>query len=307
MAAADEVWRLQNGTDAESAFFQRMIGQKKPGGGSRQGVYLATPDGELLGRINTRNASRVEKMLREGLAKWERMASKSAAGAPEFPRSDRWESDLPAGGLTLRLFKRDIEPTPEPAMGRVWNLDHAWFSAEEASALLPRQIVVGMRTSVPRAIATRLSRFHLVDNVTGQSLPFAEAEIRRQDMWLEVTAVDSRTIRARLTGQVICQADSWLMGLNDWTPRRPWPRRLETVLRGQVEVDVATRRVLRFDVVGLADWAGRTRFNARRTPSGRFAVAISLVGEEAAQIAPAFVDVYDAPWIGTLRRPTVVR
>ena len=33
VAAADEVWRLQNGTDAESAFFQRMIGQDKPGGG----------------------------------------------------------------------------------------------------------------------------------------------------------------------------------------------------------------------------------------------------------------------------------
>ena len=52
---ADEVWRLQRGDDGECRFFRAMAdaGHYGKGGGTRQGIYLASPSGRLLSSINS--------------------------------------------------------------------------------------------------------------------------------------------------------------------------------------------------------------------------------------------------------------
>ena len=52
--AADETWRLQRGDDDECRFFQSFADQAhyRGAGGSRQGIYVVTPAGELLASGN---------------------------------------------------------------------------------------------------------------------------------------------------------------------------------------------------------------------------------------------------------------
>ncbi|MCH8148173.1 MAG: hypothetical protein IH987_09320, partial [Planctomycetes bacterium] len=48
---ADEVFRLQSHADPESRFFQSIAdhGHYRAKGGTRQGIYVCTPNGKLLG------------------------------------------------------------------------------------------------------------------------------------------------------------------------------------------------------------------------------------------------------------------
>ena len=50
MCAADEVWRLQRGSEADCVFFQHMVngGKRITDRGSRQGVWVCAPRGLLL-------------------------------------------------------------------------------------------------------------------------------------------------------------------------------------------------------------------------------------------------------------------
>jgi len=72
--AADEVFRLQGGTDPECRLFQKFAEQGHYGGRpgtTRQGTYAATPSGELLASINSNDPQRIADMLRRALDKWQ--------------------------------------------------------------------------------------------------------------------------------------------------------------------------------------------------------------------------------------------
>ena len=60
VAVADEVGRLQRGTDAESKLFQGFCEQGHYGGrtqptNTRQGIYAIAPSGRFLASINSTN------------------------------------------------------------------------------------------------------------------------------------------------------------------------------------------------------------------------------------------------------------
>lgn len=304
---ADEVWRLQRGNDAECLFFQRSVNRGKPitDGGSRQGIWVIAPDGKLLARINSNSAERVLETLREGLAAWraippdERRLPADAKLKPEH----RWEFDFPEDGLVLARIARDLEGETKSSDER-WNRDFTWFSRAEARGFLPDEPVAGASHAVPAKLVLRLARFALVDNVRGQTIPYARQEV---DAELVATVVrrDRDRVALRLSGSSVAFAKGpWLLGDNLWLPTREWPHGIRVALVGEAEFDLAAGRFVGFELVGLGTRLGRTQFNGRSKGPETSTVGFHLALERSPRrIAPTFLALYGAAWVRLPKSP----
>lgn len=266
--ATDEVYRLQNGTDAECRLFQTFAEKGHYGGRpgtTRQGTYAATPGGDLLASVNSNNPDRIAAMLRDALAKWEKLApgDRLPAGDPkdQAPSLRRAERYYPAGGLVLHVYSRDL-PRADAAegwRGKAWNQDYAWFRKEEAQQFLPAAARVGQAHDVPAPLVRRLARAHLVDNVRGQTRPFDEQHVETARLTAEVTAVDGGVVSLRLVGATRAAAEgNWSVGGRrggrDAGPRK---RGYEAKLLGKATYDAVGGRFLTFELVAVGTrWGG---------------------------------------------------
>ena len=303
---ADEVWRLQRGDDAESKHFQRMANQGHygGGGGTRQGIYVASADGTLHASVNSLDPKHVIKTLDAGLEAWKKHTGggpvPAAATGPEPTKltgAARWEDSFPEGGLVLRSFNRDLGPAADRAR---WNQDHLWIARDEIKGLLPTPAAVGARRKVDRKLVERLVCFHLVDNVRGQTLPFAPEEIVGATIHAEITKVTETHITLVYWGSTRAQTDgSWKLGENDWKPKQKWPRSVETNLWGEARYQRDYERFESFRLVAIGSRSGRTSMNARRDDhTGSIGFSFSIAPDTPAhRVAPAFVDVYGVDWV----------
>lgn len=309
--ATDEVWRLQRGDGPECRYFQNFADHAhyRRAGGTRQGIYVCTAAGELLGSLNSNDPAAVAKMLRASLEKWsatpepERRLPKNV----EFKPAHRWEDSFPKDGLVLLSANRDLPADGDPSHAAAdrWNRDHAWFSREEARAWLPTDPRIGAKHDLPKMLLHRLARFHLVDNVRGQTLPFAPAEVRNAQIQTEVTQRIGDRVHLRITGRIRTSAGKeWLLKDTGWTPRSHAPHGVETKLLGRAVYDLSSSAFTSFELIALGRRQGYTEMNARgRGPGGGpIGFVFTLAPRTPAhRVAPAFVDVYGAAWI---RRPT---
>ena len=87
----------------------------------------------------------------------------------------RWEDSYPIDGLILKGAKSDLlsDPPSFDKRGDRWNMDHIWFNKKEVQLWIPKNHKVGSIYECPKLIKERLFRFHFVDNVRGQTSPFA--------------------------------------------------------------------------------------------------------------------------------------
>jgi len=310
VCAADEVWRLQRGSEADCVLFQRMIngGERITDRGSRQGMWLCAPSGKLLANINTRNVERVLETLERGLAAWKALPAEArrlpddVALEPEH----RWEGSWPEHGLVLSRIARDLSAAgpggdPEPR----WNREHAWFSRGEIAALFPAEAWEGER-ELP-LLARRLARFHLVDNARGQTLPYADAEVLEATLTARVVERSDRRLALRLAGATSAIAEGpWLLGENIWKPRNELPHGIELELAGEATLDRQTGRLTAFDLVAIGHRWGRTATNGRGRDSspGLIGFHFALADPREPRIAPTFIAVYDADWVVAPDVPT---
>jgi len=302
VCTADEVWRLQRGSEADCVFFQRAVngGKRITDPGTRQGTWILAPDGTLLGRTSSRKPEEVRAVLEAALARWEELpaAARRLPEGVELDPAHRWEDSYPEGGLVLVGTVRDLsaEGLAAPPPG-AWNRDFAWFSRAEVEALT-RGLVPGESRAWP-LLAERLARFHLVDNARGQTLPYAPAELRRARLTATVTARVGEQLVLRLEGETeaLCEGP-WRLGDNLWTPAGEHPRGIEARLLGRAVLDGATGRFSAFELVAVARRFGHTQNNGRgREPApSRLAFHLTLAPPEP-RVAPTFVALYDADWI----------
>src|SRR5262249_24608955 len=154
---------------------------ERPSSTSMQGIYVIAPGGALLGSLNALAPEPVAAMLRAALAKWDELPpeQRRLSDGASFASLHRWEDSYPEGGLVLVRTARDLSPTLDPTSPALqpFNRDQVWFVAAEARSLLPERLEVGAEREIPRALFERIARFHLVDDVRGQTLPFAPAEV----------------------------------------------------------------------------------------------------------------------------------
>jgi hypothetical protein len=305
VCAADEVWRLQRGSDADCVFFQRMVngGARIVDRGSRQGLWVCAPGdphGEVLAYTGARDADAVLATLAEGLAAWRALPPehRRLPADVELEPRHRWEHNYPEGGLVLERVARDLSPAGlDAAPSDRWNRDFAWFTAAEVRSLVPPDAAPGDTVELP-LVARRLARFCLVDNVRGQTIPYAEGELREARLEARVTARDGDRVTLELEGETEAVADGpWRLGEGSWKPFEEHPHGLRANLIGRAALDLGTGRFTAFDLVALGRFHGRTTHNARPGADAEGLVGFHLGLATGARVAPTFLSLYDADWV----------
>jgi len=274
-------------------------------GGSRQGIYVCSPGGKLLASINSLNPDDVLKMIDDGLDKWNNLPL-SERQLPENYKPQtvhRWEDSYPVKGLVLKSAKADVftDPPVQSERGDRWNMDHVWFSKDEARLWLPKDPKEGDTYQLPTILKDRLFRFHMVDNVRGQTLPFAPQEIKEAHVQVKVIKQNKSNIQINISGHSWAVAKGpWLLGENDWTPTHELDHGIQTNLLGDATYNLELETFTDFEMVALGKWHGKTQNNGRHSGprTGRIGTLYSLATDSPAdRIAPAFVDLYNADWI----------
>ena len=78
MPATDEVWRLQGASEEDATLFQKIAnkGHYRKAGGTRQGIYVCSPSGQLLSSVNSLNPEVVLKTIENGLEQWKKLSAR---------------------------------------------------------------------------------------------------------------------------------------------------------------------------------------------------------------------------------------
>ena len=293
--AADEVYRMQNlktGTDPECRLFQKFAEQghyRRPNA-TRQGTYCVSPSGILLGSLNSNDPKRIADLMEKSLAKWATLKREERL-LPDDPRKQladikRPERYYPEDGLVLNVTSRDMprdkaQANPTRASWRelAWNQDFAWFTKAEARQFVPALALVGKKQDLPALLLHRLACTHLVDNVRGQTSPFAESQVKKARLSTEVTAVDGDVISLRLEGETRTEMEG----------RRE--HGLDMRLLGKAMFDRATGRFRTFELVAVGSRWGSTQLNGRRgdTDAAPIGILFTLAEDSPCErVAPAF-------------------
>jgi hypothetical protein len=211
VALACNDWYLRRQEDAAGNFWRRVSSQgpnNGQGGSTRQGRYVFTVAGKLLGFNNNRGPERLLQTLRESLKAWDALpVADRTADAEQAPdrRDPQFDRHPPEGGLILKVYSRTLDENDggwtrlsAPAADSGENFherghgaarDHLWIRAAEWKALIPpADAKAGMRYPVPEPLARRIVRFHLHDNTRGEPTPWNHADVRQANLELVVVA-----------------------------------------------------------------------------------------------------------------------
>ena len=298
---------MQGAEDEDAMMFQSIAdkGHYQKKGGSRQGIYVLSPSGDLLSSVNSLNPDVVLDVIKEGLKKWDTLPKKQKRLPKNFSKKieHRWEDSYPIHGLVLKGVKSDLlsDPPSFDNRGDRWNMDHIWFNKNEVQLWIPKNHKVGSIYECPKLIKERLFRFHFVDNVRGQTLPFAPQEIKSAKLSMVVTGSTDSTTTFSISGNANAVAKGdWLLGDNDWTPSHSLDHRIITQVLGSAIYDKRKSFFVEFELVVLGEWFGKTQNNGRHKgpESGNIGIFYTISNDpEGSIIAPAFVDMYNADWI----------
>ena len=278
---------LQRQQDAEGDLFRLLAEQGHYGGrfqptDTRQGMYVGTPDGELLASCNVHGADRLLPVLHAALHKWEapdRVAAAVAAdgGAPDA----RFRRRPPEGGLVLRVWVRDLPRDPsvdtrrEDWRRRAFNLDHAWFRPEEAAALIPPDPKVGDEMPWPAGLARRLARYHFIDNVRGETPMWRPEQVEVAEVRTRVIAVEGGRVEAAFEGEARMGAhDAWVEDFS--RESRESDHRIEVRLRGTGTWLPDSARFAHFELSAVGTRAGATKYNSRHDDPGPAPIGYAL-------------------------------
>ena len=213
-------WYLRRRNDAEGRFFMDMTKESPRGDAgdrTRQGRYVFTAAGKFLGFNNNRGPDRILAMLRDSLTKWEALpeAERRPATVPaEAPEEARYRRVPPADGAVVKVFTRVLDRAgdgtlqavkpPEAAAddfrhrGLGAAVDHLWLNASDLKALLQAAAgPAGTAVPLPRPLAHRVARYHLVDDTRGEPPHWSRDEVKT----CTVTLVPESPRRARLRGE----------------------------------------------------------------------------------------------------------
>lgn len=295
IAVAADDWYQRRREDAEGKFFREVANQgprKGAGGSTRQGIYIFTADGKLLGYRNAGQAPDVMRdMLKRGLRDFEKLPE--AQRRPGVIKVEdagkvdrRFARTPPEGGLVLRAFTRilDVEDgqyvrgSSKARWGDLPARDHVWLTEKEWKSLVPAKPAKGDKAAVPSGIALRVLRFHLTDNTRGEPPMWRNEDVRKYEMTLTVESVSETEIVLRLDGSALLASSA---------DASKAARGYEVRLLGKLRYERTKKAFTAFDVVAVGEHWGEGPFTrgARpgRTPLG---VAFELVPTKADDLVP---------------------
>lgn len=300
---AENDWYQRRRQDAVGTFFRSVADQgprKGQGGSTRQGHYAMTAGGKLLAYNNNRGSERHAGMLKDALRKWDALpasdrkpgAVKVAALKPD-QLDKKYARIMPQGTVVLksstRLLKQsgvlftacgaDDHPNQ---WGHLAAHNSVWLQAKEIAQL--RELDSAEPVDLPKAIAYRLMRYHLVDNTRGEPNSWGREEVKKYQLTIRTPA--GKPQRRILEGAVLLEHgesrgfDAKLLGYFDLDPKHDTLTAVQIVVLG--------------DHWGSGTYTGGAR--AGRTPLG---IAFSLADVEkdpAARVPPHGSGWLDGYW-----------
>ena len=298
--ATDEVWRLQNLDDPECIHFRKIadVGHYRAHKSTRQGIYVCTPSGVLLGSLNTHNVGKVKNLLLTSLKKYSELDSdqRLLKDTRSILPDHRWEQSKPVDGLELTMIARDLPASCKPGEPKdsEWNQDRVWFSKSEARQFLPADlsgIKKEQQYSVPTNLVARIVRFSIVDTVKGQTTHYKLNEVRESELTATIEHFDETTVRIAFKGQTDAESKG--------SRGQDMPHGIQTKLLGTALFDREKQRFDQFEIVAIGSRWGRTVFNRRskqldETPVG---FVFQMTPPHAPSIAPSFLYAYNAKWV----------
>ena len=255
--AIDQAYQRRQ-KDTEGEFYRKIVNQsprKDFGNQTTQGLYMAAADGRFLGYTNHRSPERVMRMLNEA---WSIRTTTNSSALSNVTVDRQFNPELPRGGVEIRVQARILGgyDEPETQFERIFQTslsrDNLWVTAQEH-----KQLVAG---EVADSLATRIARYHLVDNTRGEPPMWRTSEIRSSKYSI---------VNGKLTGRVELSTESG-------------DRSYSCDLLGTIEHDGTA--ITRFDVVALGQFSGEGRYT-RNAPKKPFPLGISFTLSDGTDLA----------------------
>lgn len=184
-------WYQRRRQDAEGDFFRSVADQgPRNGNGTRQGHYVLTAGGKLLGYNNNRGPERRLAMIKGSLEKWDALSpDEKKITVPERGKEDpKFKRSLPKGATVVKDFTRALEKKDGTLSAAIIDgstpltaVDHLWIKEDEIKEL---RAVVASGGELPTRLAQRIARYHLIDNVRGEPRSWQRSEIKSIEITL---------------------------------------------------------------------------------------------------------------------------
>jgi hypothetical protein len=294
IAVTGDDWYQRRRQDEEGEFFRKVADQgprKGEGGSTRQGTYLLTAGGKLLGYKNAGQAPDVMRdVLRQGLTAWRKLSEEERKPgrtlATENSKVDRqFTRQPPAGAGIVNVYTRVLERKNSTefqccsGLGMAAARDHLWVLLKEIDALANPRATQGQTVEMPASLAERILRFHLVDDTRGEPPHWSPVEIRKREFTLVAVESTPKLCKLKLEGRALLATDA--------DPMKA-ARGFDVHLQGFITIDTDQRRLTRFDLVALGEHWGEGTFTrgarAGRSPLG--VVFELLTGDSPADQVP---------------------
>ena len=186
VAVTGDDWIQRRRKDQVGEFF-RSVAQQGPQRDhhTKQGHYVLTVGGKLLGFDNSRGLERRLEMMKEALKKWEGLpVADKKAEVPELRRlDDGYHHELPEGGQIVKVFTRSLEERDgrlqrlaAVEVGNQAAVDHLWLKKEEVGKL--GELIASGGGEIPEWLGLRIGKFYLRDNTRGEPRDWKKEEIK---------------------------------------------------------------------------------------------------------------------------------
>jgi hypothetical protein len=263
-----DVWYEERRQDAGGDFYRKVVFQRDGMVADRttQGFYIFSPDGALIRGWNNRDVGKLREALRRAADDYRPPKS----GALDAKPDSNFARTPPPGGLVVDVHSRilkgewpeasdDWQKIFRSATGR----DHLWITKQEVDALA--------RGDFPKSLATRIARYHCIDNTRGEPPMWERPEVSNLRM-------DCRPAKSgfSIEGEVRLATAAGERGYD---------------ARATGVVEAKGDRVTRFDLVVRGDFFGEGTFT-KGAPKGKFTLAIAFT---LAEESPARAEIRKVP------------
>ena len=183
--AADD-WYQRRRKDKVGEFFAKVVDQSpRKGVHTKQGHYIFTATGKLLGFNNNRGPEKRLAMIKDALSEWDKLPKDvRKVDVPERGKNDQgFYRELPKGGQIVKVYTRCLEERSgrlqklaDNKIGNLSAVDHLWLQHSEVRQL--GNLIVSGGGPISNAVSLRIAKFHLRDNTRGEPREWKSNEVK---------------------------------------------------------------------------------------------------------------------------------
>ncbi len=248
--AADD-WYQRRRKDKVGEFFAKVVDQSpRKGVHTKQGHYIFTATGKLLGFNNNRGPEKRLAMIKDALSEWDKLPKDvRKVDVPERGKNDQgFYRELPKGGQIVKVYTRCLEERSgrlqklaDNKIGNLSAVDHLWLQHLEVRQL--GNLIVSGGGPISNAVSLRIAKFHLRDNTRGEPRDWKTNEVKEWSL-----KVDGQ---GKVSGNFLIGSADGQMGY-------------QGKIEGMILVDKG--RLAKFDLLVLGKHWGNSRYTQGARP-----------------------------------------